>query len=850
MSRGLLGLSRALCGGAILAAPWLLSGRPLPVQVGLTAALGAAWICWLLGRLIGRHNPTAGWSSTTTGLVLVGCGGLVLALAHLMLPLFAGLPPEHAVVRQIATEIDWPQPVPVTGTQVPSLTRFQLARLIWPLVALVLGAELFSEPGFRRGLWLLIGINGAAMSVFGMVQRLTWNEQLYWFIPQPTPGQPFASFWNRNHAAGYLNLCLAAVVGLLVAGLRQSPGEWWPGNDDRRLTARAGLIQLLLIVIPLGVLASVSRGGILAAGAASVALVVLFVATPSAFMIRYFLGSLLVAVVLAGTLGVWQLAQSRFEGMSVQTVLEEGRSRHWRDMLPAWADAWVSGTGLGTYRYANRPYQNHSLSATYWNADNEYLELAIEGGVPALVLMILGAGLLTAFAVRACQSPWLENVDQADLGATALFVVIAQGLQAFTDYGISIPANALTFALMLGALTGGWGRRDLTRFRPRRMTWTWLPAAGVSVVMVTGFLEIYSTANASQFQRSLAELENPQRDDWTPFSTDAAIAQTEHWLQERPDDFLLHRTLAQLHIIRYRHHLFAVMTDPGYLPKPLAPEVAWARTQLTGWDAVVREWTRERNTAALTALREHTAFHHLASAYTEFQLARQYCPFDALTDIQLALLAIPCGRGSAERAEWLSSAVQAAPAEVRLLRQIANLTEPLVQDDLAAFCWRRAISLDPESQDVLFKEAADRLAPAYALEHVVEPDAATLLRFAEVIDDPHTRELTAKRLEKLLGDGTISSSGEIQWQLARLAELRREPDKANEHFSEAVRLEPLRWEWRMRYAEALIAADKPTEARQQLETALRIAPQQSQLKTLYEAVLKDENASRRLPSKE
>lgn len=108
------------------------------------------------------------------------------------------------------------------------------------------------------------------------MQRLTWNGQLYWMIPLPFPGgEPFASFWNRNHAAGYLNLCFAAVAGLMVAGIRRSPDEWWRPTVGRHPTVRAGLVLVSLAVITLGIVATASRGGIIAGAIACLAFVAL-----------------------------------------------------------------------------------------------------------------------------------------------------------------------------------------------------------------------------------------------------------------------------------------------------------------------------------------------------------------------------------------------------------------------------------------------------------------------------------------------------------------------------------------------------------------------------------------------
>ncbi len=134
--------------------------------------------------------------------------------------------------------------------------------------------------------------------------------------------------------------------------------------------------------------------------------------------------------------------------------------------------------------------------------------------------MVLGCGILLVFSRCSCGQQWFEVEDSADLGPITLFLVLTQGLQAATDYGISIPANALTFALMLGALTGGWGRRDeaLTGTSPRVM-WRWIPIAALSAVMVAGWQELRSAAEVAKFHSTLGNLDAPVAADWTTFKT-------------------------------------------------------------------------------------------------------------------------------------------------------------------------------------------------------------------------------------------------------------------------------------------------------------------------------------------
>jgi len=57
---------------------------------------------------------------------------------------------------------------------------------------------------------LIMAINGVAIAFFGLVQQLTWNGRLFWQVPLEQGGEPFGPFVDRNHAGGFLTLCLAA----------------------------------------------------------------------------------------------------------------------------------------------------------------------------------------------------------------------------------------------------------------------------------------------------------------------------------------------------------------------------------------------------------------------------------------------------------------------------------------------------------------------------------------------------------------------------------------------------------------------------------------------------------------
>ena len=56
-------------------------------------------------------------------------------------------------------------------------------------------------------------MNGLALAVFGLVQRLLSNGKMFWRWESPNPSF-FSSFIYKNHAGAYLDLALAVTCAL------------------------------------------------------------------------------------------------------------------------------------------------------------------------------------------------------------------------------------------------------------------------------------------------------------------------------------------------------------------------------------------------------------------------------------------------------------------------------------------------------------------------------------------------------------------------------------------------------------------------------------------------------------
>ena len=201
--------------------PWLFGG--VRDEAWLTAAVLAALACAALGRLGGTSRlaiPTA---------LLPLLLGLTLGAVQLipLAPGIAGLLSPTAT--KLREDLQTPTPTPSSDTSLtadngasapqrqpltlyPAATRHDLAVLALAVTAFFLGATLFQTASARLWLCFVLAVNGAAVAVFGLVEKLTLQHRLFWLVPVAPPARPFGPYVNQNNAAGYLTLCLAAAL--------------------------------------------------------------------------------------------------------------------------------------------------------------------------------------------------------------------------------------------------------------------------------------------------------------------------------------------------------------------------------------------------------------------------------------------------------------------------------------------------------------------------------------------------------------------------------------------------------------------------------------------------------------
>ena len=333
----------------------------------------------------------------------------------------------------------------------PEMTSVALMRLLayagvfW--LALQLGRD---EKRARTLLWTL-ACAGFAYAVYGLVIAFAGYNTILWYERWAYADSLTSTFVNRNSFATYAGLTLVVVLGLLFDEIRRGAGSNLMSRPGIRwllehLPGRLGLLLLMATTLGSALLLTGSRGGMASFMVGLAVLSLGFAAFPGN---RPLIGYVIVAIVAVFVAGILALSGdvvlARFDRAVEDAV---GRTGVYGVVLDAVvADPWV-GTGYGTFEVAFQSVRDASISTpfVYDKAHNSYLEFAFEAGVPAFAVMM---GLLGGLAALCAHGIWKHREGRLYpcIGLAAAALVAAHAL---VDFGIQMPAVAVTFAALLG----------------------------------------------------------------------------------------------------------------------------------------------------------------------------------------------------------------------------------------------------------------------------------------------------------------------------------------------------------------------------------------------------------------
>lgn len=311
-------------------------------------------------------------------------------------------------------------------------TRMDLLLLLSDLILLFLAVQAFHTLQDWRGFVWFGMVFGFLVSIFGILQHLTFNGMLYWFREMRYGGIPFGPYVNRNHFAGFVELILPLSLVPLVLG---------------RVRRERWLVVGLFAVVPIGALfLSASRGGVVSFGVqlAVLAAVLIQRRAPGKQLFAAAI-VLLLALLLVSWLGVGQLLQ-RFSTFQALEVTVGKRASMRRDTFQIFLQHPFVGTGLGTLQIVYPPYESLYDGKLVNHTHNDYLEALAESG--ALGGLCCAWFLAVLFLKSVGRLRQLNHSFPGALQLSGLLACTGFLVHSLFDFNLHIPANALLFFLM------------------------------------------------------------------------------------------------------------------------------------------------------------------------------------------------------------------------------------------------------------------------------------------------------------------------------------------------------------------------------------------------------------------
>jgi len=310
-------------------------------------------------------------------------------------------------------------------------TRMELQLLFTYVVLIFLMAQSFTRVSHWRGyLWFVMSL-GFFVSIFGILQYLTFNGKLYWTRVMHYGGIPFGPYVNRNHFAGFAELVIpVALVPIFLGKVRRE---------------RLFLVGLFALVPIVALLLCASRGGIVSFAVQLVILVLLILV--QRIRSRYmFVGGLVVvaALMMVSWIGVQKVLQ-RFSNMQSLEVTAGKRTAMREDTWRLFLAHPMVGTGMGTFEMEIPPYDSFYDGKVVNHAHNDYVEELAETGVIGGIVCawFLGVVIVTSLRRLSESSGSFGTV----LNLTGLIACCGILVHSLVDFNLHIPANALFFVL-------------------------------------------------------------------------------------------------------------------------------------------------------------------------------------------------------------------------------------------------------------------------------------------------------------------------------------------------------------------------------------------------------------------
>jgi O-antigen ligase len=395
-----------------------------------------AFLVGVLLALDGAVNRDHEWRGLRISLPLV----VLLLLGILQIvpfgPALAGGSPESLSIEQLG---------PGTLSLDPHATREAVVKLLALIIYFIAALRVMRDSARRRAALLTLTVFGFAVSVFAIVQRLTYTGKMYWIRTITPYAAPYGPYGNYNHFSGMVELIVPLPLAyLLLSRIENEQRLLWAIAVVMMLVAatlslsRSGTIVLVFQVGLLLILIGKNEGRLPSVDRRNITRILQVVAISLVVIALAFWIGNEVLIKRIGTLGRGS------DEYSVTTRIE-----YWKASFRMFLDHPVLGVGLGAFPAVYPAYG--TSSARYERLEqthNDYLQLLTDAGV---IGGLTGVWFLVELAGRIRRIwPHLGRMRSRDGALLIGGVVSIAGilLHSFVDFNLQIAANALLFVFI------------------------------------------------------------------------------------------------------------------------------------------------------------------------------------------------------------------------------------------------------------------------------------------------------------------------------------------------------------------------------------------------------------------
>lgn len=414
----------------------LLLWAPLPfasvTRWGAAVVQAVAFAALVFAALTARARDLRAVAAPAAALTVIAALG---ALQSLPWPqaIASALSPRHAALE--------------AGTLSLAPDASARTALTWAAVAAVLVASAVASRRRDRRRWLGAAILGAALFqvLYGAGPWISRSTEIWRVTVPGDPSRLRGTFVNPDHLALYLEIALAIAFAWGWWAVRRARLDL---SAERRLLLVAPPVMVWLVLF-LGLAFTGSRGGLAAAVfAAGAQGVLLAKAARSRGLVPV---GALAALAGIGVVAAFN-AQAGFGRLAATSMYEVTWNAR-REVYAATWDLWqgfpVLGTGLGAFRDSLALTQPAELPGTWWHAHSDWLELLATTGLLGAAAFLLG---LVPLLVRLARG-WTADRRSEDRAAilAALGALVSLAIHESIDFGLTMPATAVTLAVVVGA---------------------------------------------------------------------------------------------------------------------------------------------------------------------------------------------------------------------------------------------------------------------------------------------------------------------------------------------------------------------------------------------------------------